>query len=68
LLLFLELSYADLWTLAGAVAIEELGGPSIPWRAGRTDAVDGSACPPDGRLPNASKVGLSYLDELWVSD
>ena len=51
-----ELSYADLWTLAGAVAIEELGGPQIPWRAGRTDAADGSACPPDGRLPDASKV------------
>jgi len=52
---FPGISYADLWTLAGAVAIEEMGGPAIPWRPGRTDAADGSACPPDGRLPDASK-------------
>lgn len=28
-------SYADLWTLAGVVAIEYMGGPSIPWRPGK---------------------------------
>eukprot|EP00604_Paraphysomonas_vestita_P001710 CAMPEP_0174817772 /NCGR_PEP_ID=MMETSP1107-20130205/298_1 /TAXON_ID=36770 /ORGANISM="Paraphysomonas vestita, Strain GFlagA" /LENGTH=324 /DNA_ID=CAMNT_0016028781 /DNA_START=98 /DNA_END=1072 /DNA_ORIENTATION=- len=47
-----EISYADLWTLAGATAIEEMGGPKIAWRPGRTD----SAVPttvPDGRLPAA---------------
>ena len=49
------LSYGDLWTLAGVVAIKEMGGPSIAWRAGRVDAADGSKCPPDGRLPDASK-------------
>jgi len=50
-----EISYADLWTLAGAVAIEEMGGPVIGWRAGRVDKTDGSECPPDGRLPDADK-------------
>lgn len=50
-----EVSYADLWTLAGVVAIEEMGGPSIEWRPGRSDAPDSNACPPDGRLPDASK-------------
>ncbi|RUO95499.1 heme peroxidase, partial [Jimgerdemannia flammicorona] len=25
------ISYADLWTLAGCVAIEAMGGPKIPW-------------------------------------
>jgi len=50
-----KISYADLWTLAGAVAIEEMGGPKIPWRAGRSDAVDVKACPPDGRLPDAAQ-------------
>jgi cytochrome c peroxidase len=49
------ISYADLWTLAGAVAIEYMGGPKISWRSGRSDAVDGKACPPDGRLPAADK-------------
>jgi len=31
------LTYADLWTLAGKVAIEEAGGPVIPWRPGMYD-------------------------------
>lgn len=47
-----SISYADLWTLAGVTAVEEMGGPTIPWQGGRTD----SAVPttvPDGRLPNA---------------
>mmetsp|Transcript_44629 Transcript_44629/g.85322 ORF Transcript_44629/g.85322 Transcript_44629/m.85322 type:complete len:336 (+) Transcript_44629:62-1069(+) len=48
-----EITYADLWTLAGCVSVETMGGPNIDWRAGRTDAIDGSTCPPDGRLPNA---------------
>jgi len=52
---FPTISYADLYTLAGVVAIEEMGGPTIPWRPGRTDATDGTACPPDGNLPDASK-------------
>lgn len=32
------LSYSDLWTLAGVVAVQEMGGPKIPWRSGRQDA------------------------------
>ena len=47
-----QLSYADLWTLAGVVAVEAAGGPSVPWRAGREDAV-GPTAVPDGRLPDA---------------
>lgn len=31
------ISYGDLWTLAGATAIEAMGGPHIPWRPGRHD-------------------------------
>lgn len=53
--LFPQVSYADLWTLAGAVAIEYMGGPKIDWRAGRRDASTAEACPPDGRLPDADK-------------
>jgi len=49
------LSYADLWTLAGVVAIEEMGGPKISWRSGRSDAPDNKTCPPNGRLPDADK-------------
>eukprot|EP00871_Galdieria_phlegrea_P004899 jgi/Galph1/540/GphlegSOOS_G5225.1 len=56
--MFPEITYADLWTLAGAVAIEEMGGPKIAWRPGRRDAVSGEECPPDGRLPDADKGTL----------
>lgn len=47
--------------LAGAVAIEHMGGPKILWRQGRRDAPDASACPPDGRLPapDKGKVGAT---------
>ncbi|MBW0469875.1 hypothetical protein O181_009590 [Austropuccinia psidii MF-1] len=50
------ITYADLWTLAGAVAIEEMGGPKISWKPGRTDFPDDSKCPPRGRLPDASQA------------
>lgn len=50
-----DLTYADLYTLAGVVAIETLGGPKVDWRAGRQDSVDVSTVTPDGRLPEADK-------------
>jgi cytochrome c peroxidase len=49
------ISYADLYTLAGVVAVEEAGGPTIPFRLGREDAESGETSPPDGRLPDADK-------------
>jgi len=52
---FPEISYADLWILAGNTAIEEMGGPALPFKLGRSDKPDGSHCPPDGRLPDADK-------------
>jgi len=50
-----DISYADLWTFAGAAAIEYMGGPHIPWTEGRSDKPDGTSCPAEGRLPDASK-------------
>lgn len=44
------------------MAVEELGGPAIPWKPGRADSVSGENCPPDGNLPDASK------DERHVRD
>lgn len=29
-----RISFADLWSLAGVVAIQEMSGPIIPWRPG----------------------------------
>lgn len=51
-----DVSYADLYTLAGAVTIEVLGGPEMPWKGGRVDAMDPKDVTPDGRLPDADKV------------
>ena len=51
---FPDVSYADLYVLAGATAIEAAG-VKVPFKAGRVDAMDPSAVTPDGRLPDASK-------------
>ncbi|BFZ53212.1 heme peroxidase [Savitreella phatthalungensis] len=52
---FPNISYSDLWTLAGVAAIQEMSGGEvvIPWRPGREDR-DAAFCTPDGRLPDAS--------------
>lgn len=50
-----EISYADLYTLAGVVAVEEAGGPKIPFRLGRTDAESGADSPKECGLPDADK-------------
>lgn len=58
-----SLSYGDLWTIAGIAAVQELGGPTIPWRPGRTDG--GAAnCTPDGRLPDATK-GADHIRTIF---
>ncbi|RDW65411.1 putative cytochrome-c peroxidase [Coleophoma crateriformis] len=54
------ITYADLWTLAGVVAIQQMGGPTIPWQGGRTDYVDDSKIPPRGRLPDGA-LGADHL-------
>lgn len=59
------ISYSDLWTLAGAVAIEEMGGPTIPWRPGRSDKSEDSHVPlPDGRLPDGDK-GADHVRNIF---
>jgi cytochrome c peroxidase len=66
---FPTLSYADLYTYAGVVAVEEAGGPKIPFAAGREDETDGSTSPPDGRLPDADKGSrtktLAHVREIF---
>jgi len=59
------ISYADLYTLAGTVAIEALGGPRVPWRPGRRDyAEKEKPATPDGRLPDASQ-GADHLRSIF---
>lgn len=47
------ISYADLYTYSGVVAVEEAGGPTIPFALGRVDEPDGAKSDPKDRLPNA---------------
>mmetsp|Transcript_33787 Transcript_33787/g.43566 ORF Transcript_33787/g.43566 Transcript_33787/m.43566 type:complete len:362 (+) Transcript_33787:762-1847(+) len=54
---FPGVSSADIYTYAGAVAVETMGGPEVPFTFGRTDLTDGTTSPPDGRLPNADMGG-----------
>jgi len=61
--LFPGLSHADLYTLAGVVAVEELGGPKIHWSHGRKDG-HASDCTPDGRLPAASQ-GEDHIRDVF---
>eukprot|EP01023_Acetabularia_acetabulum_P063533 TRINITY_DN798_c0_g1_i2.p2 TRINITY_DN798_c0_g1~~TRINITY_DN798_c0_g1_i2.p2 ORF type:complete len:316 (-),score=71.75 TRINITY_DN798_c0_g1_i2:186-1133(-) len=67
-----EVSYADLFQLASAVAIEVAGGPVIPLKLGRVDSPGAEACTPDGRLPGAagpfddgSKTPAEHLKKVF---
>eukprot|EP00486_Rosalina_sp_Unknown_P011157 CAMPEP_0201577670 /NCGR_PEP_ID=MMETSP0190_2-20130828/24150_1 /ASSEMBLY_ACC=CAM_ASM_000263 /TAXON_ID=37353 /ORGANISM="Rosalina sp." /LENGTH=311 /DNA_ID=CAMNT_0048009939 /DNA_START=71 /DNA_END=1006 /DNA_ORIENTATION=- len=59
-----SISYADLWILASYVAIEEMGGPKIEFKGGRSDANDGTACPAVGRLPDAA-LGADHVRDVF---
>ncbi|KAG5247929.1 L-ascorbate peroxidase [Salix suchowensis] len=55
------ITYADLYQLAGMVAVEVTGGPTIDFVPGRRDS---NICPKEGRLPNA-KLGSSHLRDIF---
>lgn len=59
-----EISVADIWCIAGAAAVEFLGGPAIPVQFGRIDKPDGSHCPANGLLPDASQ-GAQHLRDVF---
>ncbi|PIN00303.1 L-ascorbate peroxidase [Handroanthus impetiginosus] len=48
-----SVTYADLFQLASATAVEEAGGPKIPMKYGRVDVSGPEQCPEEGRLPDA---------------
>lgn len=58
------ISFADLYTLGGVVAIEDMGGPIVAWRPGRTDCTDAARVPPNTRLPNATKDS-NHIKEVF---
>ena len=60
------ITYADLWTLAGAEAVEAMGGPRVAWRGGRSDfeSPDDRRAPPRGRLPDGAQ-GAEHLRHVF---
>lgn len=57
-------SFSDLWTYGGAKAIEMCGGPKIPHKFCRQDAASDTACPENGRLPDAA-LGAQHLRDVF---
>lgn len=56
-----KITYADLYQLAGVVAVEVTGGPTVDFVPGRKDS---KISPKEGRLPNASK-GAPHLRDIF---
>ncbi|XP_057966492.1 L-ascorbate peroxidase 3 [Malania oleifera] len=56
-----KITYADLYQLAGVVAVEITGGPTIDFVPGRKDS---KISPKEGRLPDA-KQGVSHLRDIF---
>ena len=54
------LQYGDLYTLAGVVAVEKLGGPKVAWRAGRKDLPEDEV-PPTSRMIDANIVEIALM-------
>ncbi|GAB4838513.1 L-ascorbate peroxidase 3 [Ancistrocladus abbreviatus] len=56
-----RITYADLYQLAGVVAVEVTGGPTIDFVPGRKDS---KISPKEGRLPDA-KQGAPHLRDIF---
>ncbi|KAJ4965048.1 hypothetical protein NE237_016897 [Protea cynaroides] len=61
-----SVTFADLFQLASATAVEEAGGPKIPMKYGRFDASGPDQCPPEGKLPDAGPPSpASHLRDVF---
>uniref|UniRef100_A0ACD5UBN5 Uncharacterized protein n=1 Tax=Avena sativa TaxID=4498 RepID=A0ACD5UBN5_AVESA len=61
-----SITYADLFQLASATAIEEAGGPKLPMKYGRVDVTGPEQCPPEGKLPDAGpKAPADHLRAVF---
>ncbi|XP_019159747.1 PREDICTED: L-ascorbate peroxidase, cytosolic-like isoform X2 [Ipomoea nil] len=56
-------SYADLYQLAGVVAVEVSGGPDVPFHPGREDKTEP---PVEGRFCDATMQGNDHLRDVFV--
>uniref|UniRef100_A0A8I7BHG8 Plant heme peroxidase family profile domain-containing protein n=1 Tax=Hordeum vulgare subsp. vulgare TaxID=112509 RepID=A0A8I7BHG8_HORVV len=60
------ITYADLFELASATAIEEADGPKLPMKYGRVDITAPEQCPPEGRLPDVGpRIPAEHLRDVF---
>jgi L-ascorbate peroxidase len=57
---FPDVSYADIYQMASARAIELAGGPKIDMKYGRVDATSPAMCSKEGNLPDAEPTNGMY--------
>ncbi|KAK9111542.1 hypothetical protein Scep_019061 [Stephania cephalantha] len=63
---YLGVTYADLFQLASATAVEDAGGPKIPMTYGRVDVTGPEHCPVEGKLPDAGPASpADHLREVF---
>ncbi|MQL72747.1 hypothetical protein Taro_005143 [Colocasia esculenta] len=61
-----DITYADLFQLASATAVEAAEGPKIPMKYGRVDVSGPKQCPEEGRLPSAGPPSpAAHLREVF---
>ncbi|KAK9110244.1 hypothetical protein Sjap_018304 [Stephania japonica] len=61
---YLGVTYADLFQLASATAVEDAGGPKIPMIYGRVDVTGPEQCPIEGKLPDEEQ--LAGINGSWA--
>ncbi|KAI5015511.1 hypothetical protein ZWY2020_056901, partial [Hordeum vulgare] len=60
------ITYADLFQLVSATAIEEADGPKLPMKYGRVDRIAPEQCPPEGRLPDfGPRIPAEHLRDVF---
>ncbi|KAE8813225.1 thylakoid-bound ascorbate peroxidase [Hordeum vulgare] len=60
------ITYADLFQLVSATAIEEADGPKLPMKYGRVDSTAPEQCPPEGRLPDfGPRIPAEHLRDVF---
>lgn len=59
-----EVGVADFWAFSACCAVEAMGGPKIPFAAGRSDAKSAEESVAPGRLPDATQ-GASHLRDVF---
>jgi len=62
---FPELSTADLWSLAGTVALEEMGAPEMKWRSGRRDFTQEMDVLPETLLPHGDGGAIELRQKFY---